>query len=187
MESRIIYFDARYSHYLINMFLDPLIEEYSTLLAYLNGLEFVPIMELDENRVNDVFTFLRDKYIDETGNCPYPYPSSEACSILEVLMALTIRFAEDIGDLDWEDLFWTALKNGGFLRDDFAYDNLDNDCLARDDLLVLADRFISRNYDGREEDNGCLFPTKSYSYDLRYLDLWKQLGLWYDENERHFW
>ena len=99
------------------------------------------------------------------------------CSVLEMMLALSIRCEEHIMD-DPEignrtgEWFWIMIVNLGLgSMDDTRYDEE-----YVDDIL---DKFLNREYDA--DGTGGLFPVRNpryAQYDLRNVDIWYQLN-WY--------
>lgn len=139
------------------------------LLRYLHDVEFTYIIPNDSNRAEDGID-LRRRFSYET----YILGRDDPCSVLEMLIALSIRCEESIMDdprigdrtSQW---FWRMITNLGLssMTDDrFDERIVDN----------VIDRFLNREYepDGR----GGLFTVRYCDYDLRDVEIWIQLG-WY--------
>lgn len=144
---------------------------YRRLLLYLHDTEFVYLLSRDASRAEDGIT-LRYRFSRETGydegylNGP--------CSVLEMMIALSIRCEEDtmddpdIGDRTGQ-WFWSMIVNLGLgSMNDAKYDRR-----YVEEIIV---RFLNREYepDGR----GGLFTVKNCSEDLRDVSIWYQMN-WY--------
>lgn len=150
---------------------------FDKLLSLLNRIEFTYSIPMDQNRAEDGIS-LRYRYAITT-NCPYSpddvlYEINGPCSVLEMMIALSIRCEEDIMDdpgigdriKQW---FWGMIVNLGLggLHDG----NFDQE---RAERVIL--RLLNRDYepDGR----GGLFTVRHPFRDLRDVEIWTQL-LWY--------
>lgn len=154
-------------------------KSYRTLFTRLNDTEFTYTIPMDGNRAEDGID-LRYRFGRENG-----YPDAMIaslldvvpCSVLEMMLALSIRCEEHIMD-DPEignrtgEWFWIMIVNLGLgSMDDTRYDEE-----YVDDIL---DRFLNREYDA--DGTGGLFPVRNpryAQYDLRNVDIWYQLN-WY--------
>ena len=149
---------------------------YSRLLEYLHAQDFIFLMDMDENRAYDGvdlrYRFGYEKDIDpediklELDNRP--------CSVLEMMIALSIRIEEHImsdyavGDRTGQ-WFWTMIVSlglGSQTDDDF-------------DILIVAhtvSRLLNRTYD--PDGRGGLVTIPDCPKDLREVEIWYQLQ-WY--------
>lgn len=150
---------------------------YRKLLTHLHDTEFRYYLPKDENRAYDG-TDLRWRYIQEI-DCEDNYKEIMAeldkpCSVLEMMIALALRCEETIMDdprigdrtRQW---FWdmvTSLGLGSMLDDRYDPDYVDS----------VMDRFLDRNYE--PNGKGGLFTIRRCEYDLRTVEIWRQL-LWY--------
>lgn len=160
---------------LLNLFSDTeTVDTYSHMLKALGSVVFEIENELDRNRVSDV-TKLREIYggnLDE-------YPAT----ILEILMALCMRFCEEIGD-NWEEIFWIGLENLGLLRPQFFNENFD---ILHKNFINTCFRFLHGNENFTEssqfaENFGTIWPIYGDFMELDKVDLWKRLMLWWSKN-----
>lgn len=144
---------------------------YDKLLQCLHLIDFRVVIKNDINRAKDGID-LRRRYFLDTGldagmdKCP--------CTVLEMMVALTIRCEESI--MDNPDLgdrtgqwFWAMVNTLG-LSD--MTDNYFEESIVREKI----DIFLDRDYepDGR----GGLFRIKHCRRDLRKVEIWYQL-CWY--------
>ena len=158
-------------------------EEYYSILRRLYNAEFywMPNVGLDENRALDGLR-LREDYIRETDNEPYYCP--EKCSVLELLIAMSIKCEEDVmkvngaGDrtIEW---FWIMMDNLGLYNDELENDLKDEvyQKSAEDQIDYILEKWMSRSYD-RDGSNGGLFTVSNPRQDMRNVDLWMQLNWW---------
>lgn len=141
---------------------------YNKLLKYLNNKKFAYIMPLDENRLLDGLD-LRFRFADENS-----YYIDGDCSILEMMVALSLRCEEHIMSDDeignrtgrW---FWEMIDNLGL---ESMYD--DNFDKVYADKIIY--RFLNREYE--PNGDGGLFTIHNRNVDLRKVEIWYQL-MWY--------
>lgn len=151
---------------------------YTRLLRYLNRTRFTYLIPKDQNREEDGldlrFRFKRNVRDDLTVDYILDWQADIPCSVLEMMIALSLRAEEqimddpEIGDrtTQW---FWGMISNLGLSG---MYD-------GNFDLVMVkwnVNRFLNREYspDGR----GGLFTVKNCEYDLRDVEIWTQL-CWY--------
>ena len=146
------------------------------LLRYLHETEFIYSIPRDRNRAIDGM-YLRYRFATD-----YDYPDINLylegpCSVLEMMVALSIRCEEDIMDdpsvgdrtSQW---FWGMIVNMGLGS---MYDE-------RFDIHFVEDtitRFLNRDYEPNGE--GGLFTIKYCDRDLRDVEIWYQLCWYLDE------
>ena len=146
---------------------------YRKLLMYLHTTEFVYLIPMDSNRADDGIN-LRYRFA-------YDYKSPAAaetfldgpCSVLEMMIALSIRCEEimdnpAIGDrtAQW---FWEMISNLGLRV--MIDDNFDKDYVRS-----VINRFLYREYE--PNGKGGLFTVRHCNADLRDEEIWVQL-CWY--------
>jgi len=96
------------------------------------------------------------------------------CSVLEMLIALSIRCEEhimddpDIGDRTGE-WFWNMIEN-------LALGSMSDSKFDRDYVNNAISRFLNREY--KRNGEGGLFTIKHCKYDLRTVEIWYQM-CWY--------
>lgn len=154
-------------------------KSYRKLFSRLHDTEFTYTIPMDGNRAEDGID-LRYRFGRENA-----YPDAIVaslldvvpCSILEMMIALSIRCEEHIMDNpeignrtgEW---FWEMIVNLGLgSMDDARYDEA-----YVDDIL---ERFLNREYEA--DGTGGLFTVRNpryAQYDLRNVDIWYQLN-WY--------
>lgn len=151
-------------------------QNYRKLLEYLNSREFTYIIDLDGNRAADGielrYRFGREHRYSEPMIATYL--DDRPCSVLEMLVALSIRCEEHImDDPEMGDRtgywFWNMMENL----------ELKTMTDTRFDILYVdevIDRFLNREY-GRNGEGG-LVTVHSPRPDLRTTDIWYQM-MWY--------
>lgn len=147
---------------------------YNKLLKHLYNYEFSCLIDRDINRYNDGIK-LKDKFVYRNHLSDYELKDiHDFCSVLEMMIALSIRCEEEIMDNttvgdrtgQW---FWGMIVSLGLgSMTDERFDPYQVD--------EILERFITRRYypDGR----GGLFTIKNCKEDLRNVEIWMQL-LWY--------
>lgn len=148
-------------------------KSYRKLFSKLKDTEFIYLIPMDGNRAEDGID-LRYRFGRENG-----YNDAEVavlldtvpCSVLEMMIALSIRCEEqimddpDIGNRTGE-WFWDMVASLGFRSmDDSCYDEED-----ADDILA---RFLNREYE--PNGKGGLFAVKDSTVDMRDVEIWYQL------------
>lgn len=146
---------------------------YNKLLTYLHSTEFRFSVPNDINRAKDGadlrYRFALFHDLDDVPEC-----LDGPCSVLEMLVALSIRCEENIMDnplignrtAQW---FWDMINNlglGGMT--DARYD--------RDEVVYIVERFLNRDYE--PDGTGGLFTIRHCKTDLRNVEIWYQLN-WY--------
>lgn len=146
---------------------------YRKLLSHLHAITFTYSIPRDINRAEDGID-LRYRFALEHGYSDTPRCLNGPCSVLEMMVALSIRCEETIMDdpnignrtTQW---FWSMVTNLGLgsMTDDRF------DIRYVDDVI---DRFLKREYE--PDGKGGLFRIKRCTYDLRNIEIWRQL-CWY--------
>lgn len=154
----------------------------------------------DINRIRDGLD-LRIRFADEMGYNPdilaardqdfaLFFDESEACSMLEMLVAFAIRIRTDImWDPDDEDRtsfwFWTMLSNTGLdlkkVKDSYFNEK------SMIEIEEICSKIVDRTY--QKTGRGSLFPLENSKFllenskrDLRKVELWYQMQFWIGEN-----
>lgn len=146
---------------------------YRKLLTRLHETEFTYIIPRDENRALDGIG-LRHQFARVNGYYDLSDVLYGPCSVLEMLIALSIRCEESImddpsvGDRTGQ-WFWGMIVNLGLGS---MVDSRFNDLLVNDAI----DRFLNREY--RPDGKGGLFTIENCDRDLREVEIWYQL-CWY--------
>ena len=147
---------------------------YHELLHYMFNKEFICTLYADENRAADGIE-LRGRFECETGiilDCI----SHEKCSVLEMLIGLSIRCEQIMENPEYDDRtgewFWMMIDNLKLLNmydRKFDIDHVDH----------VIDIFLSRKYS--PEGDGNIFIIHNSRYDLSTVELWYQMN-WYLED-----
>ena len=158
-----------YFEWLIGLFNNPDIWEFSTALEEMFRTEFYPKISLDDNRLDDVRVYLRERYLNDGGdeNDFIHRP----ISILEVLMATCMRYCESVGDNfngdelpTWSDIVIEAMENMGIIpnfdNENILYNEYDGRNLTND-LRDILHKFNNRTYS--EDGHGGPFPLGRYT------------------------
>ena len=149
---------------------------YRFLMLHLFRTDFYAVIPMDENRASDGielrYRFGREKRIrmSDIANVL----DVKDCSVLEMMVALSLRCEEqivdepDVGDRT-RKLFWSMINNLGLNRmDDDSYDSFE----VEDRL----DIFLNREY--KPDGTGGLFKLRRTRHDLRNVEIWYQM-MWY--------
>lgn len=146
---------------------------YRKLLIHLHNIEFTWFIPKDDNRADDGIKLRRRFALIQNDEELTDYIHGP-CSVLEMMVALALRCEENIMDDaalgertgQW---FWGMVVNLGLSS--MSDSKFDIDYV--DDVIA---RFLNREYepDGR----GGLFTVKHCDYDLRTVEIWRQLS-WY--------
>lgn len=162
-----------YKNWLMNLVIDEDHSCYNHLLNFIFNKEFYWSVNKDENRAIDGLN-LRKVFEDQYG---YFSGMDGPCTVLEMMVALSVRGAEDIlwdGENDWAPfIFWNMINNLGLI------DSVDNNFNRNyvDEKITI---FLDRNYD--ENGVGGLFlPSPFYSQipkKFQKLEVWDQMNDW---------
>lgn len=149
---------------------------YRFLMLHLFRTDFYSIIPMDGNRASDGielrYRFGREKRIRMSDVADVL--DVKECSVLEMMIALSLRCEEqiiddpDVGDRT-RKLFWSMINNLGLNRmDDESYDSFE----VEDRL----DIFMNREY--KPDGTGGLFKLRKTRHDLRNVEIWYQM-MWY--------
>lgn len=145
---------------------------YTKLLMHLDTTRFKYSIPLDRNRASDGVD-LRYRFASLT-DCSANEARVGGCSILEMMVALSIRCEEsimddpDIGDRTGQ-WFWGMIANLGLNgQNDDRYDP--------EYVDAVLDRFLAREYE--PDGKGGLFRIRDCDTDLRDVHIWRQMS-WY--------
>lgn len=152
------------------------VDRYNLLLQYLFDKDFVYILEMDGNRLEDGVDlrsrFAYEKEYDDAWVCERL--EHRRCSVLEMMVALSLRCEEHImGDSELGDR--TGLWFGKMIEN-LELDRADDDNFSEYYADNIIERMLKRQYepDGR----GGLFTVENCTRDLRQVEIWYQL-CWY--------
>lgn len=146
---------------------------YDKLLAYLHSVDFTYILPKDANRFEDGKDLrCRFMYHNDLDEDILDYLDGP-CSVLEMMIALSIRCEEIMDDPSVGDRtrqwFWKMIVNLGL-------GSMTDRCFKSSYVDDVVMRFLDRKYepDGR----GGLFWVKNCDNDMRKFEIWIQM-LWY--------
>lgn len=152
---------------------------YRKLLHCLHDTEFTFTLPMDENRAEDGID-LRYRFGRETGRHDAmiaSYLDIHPCSVLEMLIALSIRCEEHI--MDDPDIgnrtgqwFWGMIRNmklTGMSDSNFNGDYTDQR------IMIFLNRTYCRNGEGG------LFTVQHRNCDMRSVEIWYQMCWYLDE------
>lgn len=145
------------------------------LLRQLYTKAFVWITPNDDNRIVDG-TDLRYEFVNYSDLSKVDASwMGEACSVLEMMVALSRRLAFE-AEGQPSDWFWLLARN--LQLEEFTDSNHDDNVEEIDDIL---ERLIWRQYgaDGR----GGLFPLANANVDQRHVEIWYQMSQYLYENQ----
>lgn len=149
---------------------------YERLLTHLHTIKFTYSIRKDQNRAEDGKD-LRWRFINglvnSDGGADYLSCLVDPCSVLEMMVALAIRCEEIMDDPCLGDRtaqwFWGMIVNLGLgAMTDTRYD--------QQVVNEAVDRFLKRDYE--PNGKGGLFTVRHCEYDLRTVEIWKQM-CWY--------
>ena len=152
---------------------------YTKLMRYLYELDFDYIIEMDGNRAEDGidlrYRFAYEKDYDQ--RLIAAQLDNRPCSVLEMMIALSVRCEEHI--MDDPDVgnrtgqwFWNMIVSLGL-------GSMTNSNFDRKYVDIVIDRFLNRTYD--RNGKGGLFTVSRSRRDLRHVDIWYQMCLYLDE------
>lgn len=143
------------------------------LVRVLLSTKFVWLIPNDDNRVEDGL-LLRDEFLTEQNLQDDGYWRTQACSVLEVLVALSRRCNfEAQRSVSW--WFWLMLENLNLHHDN------DSEYTSDEEVKDKIDTFIWRTY--QLDGQGGLFPLDRPAEDQRRVELWYQLNAYLLEKE----
>lgn len=153
-------------------------QNYDTLLNYLNEVEYDYVDLRDCNREGDGIE-LRYKFADEMG-IPQAQVAeeldSDICSVLEMLVALSIRIEEIMFDLVEENpsrWFWYMIYSLGL-------EGMCDDKFNKEEVDYILDRWMSGKFDGETGQGGLFILRNEENVDLTTIEVWC-LAMWYLE------
>lgn len=178
------YFDWLYSH--VGLVEDSNPKHSHRLLASeLFDIPFKWHVKGDGNREQAGFD-MRDAFVDEVGSWENDRFIFEPCTVLELLVALSIKLNfmhcldEDQRDSGVGVWFWKLCHNLDL--DQYTDEAYLSDPLGRTSSLVRrkVNIFLERRY--HQSGRGGLFPLKHSSNDQREIEIWYQMSEYLIEN-----
>ncbi len=161
---------------------------YLRLSEKLQGTEFIPILEMDENRCGECRELRRDfaeyyltYYDDEHMSDILDGLYGENGTMMEMLVVLAEKMNFDLADSEYEagvgHWFRELLENCGLIG--YTNETMADQryCKSAADIL---DTVIFRKYDWDGE--GSLFPLRWPKHDQRYTELIVQMNDYIEEN-----
>ena len=154
---------------------------YRKLLNFLHNMDFTYQLTMDSNRFEDGIE-LRYRFGYENGyDCSViaNYLDDSPCSVLEMLIALSIRLEEhimddpEIGDRTGQ-WFWNMITNLGL-------GSMDDRKFNENRVEDIVTRFLERQYE--PDGQGGLFTLENCHYDLRKVEIWYQACWYLDRKE----
>lgn len=132
----------------------------------------------DDNRIIDGLD-LREDYFDEMNYPGDPYKILRGpCSVLEMLVALAYRIADNYISMTAEEWFWEMLRNLGIAD---CTDDEFHGAGKRAEVRKILRNLRNRKYD--RNGLGGLFPVKDAPRDQRKIEIWSQMNQYLIENE----
>ena len=153
---------------------------YSKLAKFLLDDDFTWLIPLDENRAVDGIE-LRYLYARISGvndaSIVQKTEDTKACSVLEMLVALSRRIERDItgtpGDDHPERWFWEFMHNLGI-------DDQNNDAFDDNYITMVIDTWLMRRF--RRNGLGSPFPLDEPFGDQRRKEIWVQMQSYLNEH-----
>lgn len=149
---------------------------FTKLLAYLYSIPFKWTIKKDYNREEDGLS-LRYRYCLLHDHMDELHYLNAPCSILEMMIALSIRCEEEymsdtrLGDRT-SQWFWNMIISLG-LGSQMDY-NFNKEYVEK-----TVNTFLNRKY--KRNGKGGLFTVRNCKYDLRKVEIWRQMS-WYLDN-----
>lgn len=152
-------------------------KHYGRLFEALHDIPFIYCMDRDENREIDGMD-LREQYeIPDCSNAVAEDFYAQKCSVMEMLVALSIRVDDDIvgdpGEEHPEDFFMEMIRNLGL-------DRFKQNRCRRGDVDRIVDRWMKRDFG--PDGAGSPFPIHDDPRDQRDLEIWDQVNSYINEN-----
>ena len=168
-----------YLDWMYEMMCEGFEDSYREIFQYLNLVEFVPAIPMDENRSEDGRN-LRYRFGYEVDIPTYEITETfgdRPCSILEMMIALSIRCEEAImSDSAYgnrtKTWFWSMMRSLGL-------DKMDDECFNALEAGHILYIFLNRTYD--KNGRGGLFTIQDPRKDMREVEIWYQMCFYLDE------
>ena len=173
-ELKDLYFDWMYKIVFDDEFTKHL--SYRKLMHFLDDTDFTYLIDRDDNRFEDGIDLrYRFGYENEYSNSMIAsYLDTRPCSVLEMMIALSLRLEEHIMDDprfgnrtgQW---FWNMIVTLGL-------HSMDDERFDKDKANYIIQRFLNREYE--PDGEGGLFKIDNPPQDLRDVEIWYQAN-WY--------
>lgn len=161
-----------YREWLIGKIYTKNTDKYRNLLNKLFELPFESHLGRDDDRAEDGLMLRYES--------PCIYSEELAfreCSVLEMLIALSIRIDEEyVGEPGYphpEKIFWELISNLGL-------DLFDDKNFSQTEVFKIVSRWILREFD--DNGDGSIFPLRYTTRDQRYVEIWSQMQEYLSEN-----
>lgn len=152
---------------------------YRKLLYFLHDTDFTYTIPMDSNRESDGIN-LRYRFGEA---CRYEpsiiaaYLDDRPCSVLEMMIALSVRCENQIMDDPIEgnrtgEWFWNMIVSLGL-------GSMSDDRFEPWTVAHIVDRFLNRNY--KRNGKGGLFTVEHCNQDMRTAEIWYQMCWYLDE------
>lgn len=163
------------------------IRGYLSLCSILQETEFIPIVEMDENRCSDCRN-LRMEFANDVSEPEYidilDGMLSENGTMMELLTVLAEKIEYEMADSEYEastrKWFLEMLTNCGLGDADNGHFEEDSSGRLSEDVACILDTVIFRKF-GWDGKNG-LFPLRWPRGDQRYEELIVQMNNYLEEN-----
>jgi len=152
---------------------------FKKVLTYLHQVDFCYTIAMDENRESDGID-LRYRFGYENDISDHEIASvldNRPCSVLEMMVALSLRCEENI--MDDPDIgnrtglwFWEMMKSLGLY-------SMSDSRFSKKQADIIVQRFLNREY-GRDGQGG-LFTISAPPRDMRSVEIWYQMMWHLDE------
>lgn len=172
-----------YLNWLIEIISDKEHTNYYDLLEYLMSIDFRWSVPMDENRAEDgvhLRLVYEDVCLEALDNDDIHAP----CTVLEMMVALSVRGAEDIlwdGDFNWAPvIFWSMITNLGL--EDYKDGLIDAQSFP--ELERKINDFLDRNYDKNGGGGLFLYVPNFVPNPQKWkkIEIWYQMAYWINDN-----
>lgn len=151
-------------------------ENYKSLMEQLHLTIFsddtAVLIPNDSNRIVDGVG-LRERYCHRYHVKNYDDIYEESCTVLELLIGLSVRMDDQFGIKSYTDWFWEMIAN-------LKLTGFDDESYSYKDVEKVLTRFLMRRY--RKNGDGGLFPLLYPCEDQRKLEIWYQMNAYLCEN-----
>ena len=163
-----------YFNWLLNKIDNGRLNEYSYLLSLLFDYPFKPIIDMDYNRSEDGkslrYAYTREEIIDDLPSVVRKYIDKDYCSILELMIGVSIRIEGYMEDEEHDcrinEWFWDMIGSLGLIRQT-------NDKFNKELIEDILERFNNRDYE--PDGEGSLFTIVDSDKDMRDIEIWYQM------------